>query len=108
MSGGGPQRGSGRPLVAYREERGWTRCRPVKAMFRPPEHDDLQAIAAAWGVPVATALWAIVVGELARYRRQAPELGDHGLAIAAASRVLRQKVDRDCAGHASTRLEEAT
>ena len=76
--------------------------------FRPPEHADLETIAMAWGVPVATALWAIVVGELARYRRQAPELGEHGLAIAAASRVLRQKVDGDCAGHAPTRPEEAT
>ena len=85
------------------EERGWTRCRPVKAMFRPPEHDDLQAIAKAWGVPLATALWAIVVGELARYRRQAPELGEHGLAIAAASRVLRQKA-QDTPPQASKKL----
>ena len=81
---------------------------PVKAMFRPPEYADLEAIAEVWGVPLATAVWAIVAGELARYRRRAPELGEHGLAIAAASRVLRQKADGDCAAHASARSEEAT
>jgi hypothetical protein len=81
-----------RPLI---EERGWTRCRPIKSMFRPAEDDDLRTIAEAWGVPVATAVWAIVVGELARYRRQAPELGEHGLAIAAAARVLHKKRNRD-------------
>ena len=81
-----------RPLI---EERGWTRCRPIKSMFRPPEHDDLQAIAEGWGVPLATAVWAIVVGELARYRREAPEFGAHGLTIAAAVRVLRMKRNAD-------------
>ena len=94
-----------RPLV---EERGWTRCRPVKSMFRPPEHDDLQRIAEAWGVPVATAVWAIVAGELARYRRQAPELGGHGLAIAAATRVLHQKRKRVRAGGAGAGAEKAS
>ena len=64
---------------------------PIKAMFRPPEHEDLRAIAEAWGVPVGTAVWAIVVGELARWRREAPEFGPHGLAIAAAVTVLRMK-----------------
>ena len=82
------------------EERGWVRCRPVKAMFRPPEYADLLTIADAWGVPVATCLWAIVEGELARCRRRAPELGEHGLAIAAAVRVLHQKRNRDSAGGA--------
>ncbi len=94
-----------RPLI---EERGWTRCRPVKSMFRPPEHDDLQTIADAWGVPVATAVWAIVIGELARYRRQAPELGEHGLAIAAATRVLHQKRKRVRAGGAGADAENAS
>ncbi len=88
------------------KERGWTRCRPVKAMFRPPEHDDLQAIAAAWGVPVATAVWAIVADQLARWRRQSPELGEHGLAIAAAMTVLREKANRDRSGSMLADTEE--
>jgi hypothetical protein len=48
-----------------------------------------------WGAPVATAVWAIVSDQLARYWKRAPELGEHGLAIAAASVVLRQRLDRD-------------
>ena len=86
------------------EERGWVRCRPAKVLFRPPEHDDLQVIAEGWGVPVATAVWAIVVEQLAKYRRQAPELGKHGLAIAAAARVLREKGNKDPAGRASASI----
>ena len=60
-------------------------------MFRPGERDDLQAIAEAWGIPVATTVWVIVHDQLAKYRRCAPELGEHGLAIAAATVVLRQR-----------------
>ena len=56
-------------------DRDWVRSVPVKAMFRPPEADDLDTIAEGWGVPVATAVWAIVVEQLARWRRQAPDLG---------------------------------
>ena len=69
------------------ERRVWIRSRPVKTMFRPPEHEDLRTIAEAWGVPVATAVWAIVAGELARWRREAPNYGEAGLAIAAAMSV---------------------
>ena len=58
-------------------------------MFRPPESADLAVIARDWGVPVATAVWAIVVDQLARWRREAPEYGEAGLAIAAANSVLR-------------------
>jgi hypothetical protein len=58
-------------------------------MFRPGEHQELQMISAAWGVPVATAVWAIVVDQLARYRRQAPDLGEHGMAIAAGLAITR-------------------
>ena len=64
-------------------------------MFRPPEYADRQKIAAGWGVPVSTAVWAIVCGELARYRRRAPEFGRHGLSIAAAAVVLRMKAGLD-------------
>ena len=69
-------------------DRDWVRSVPIKAMFRPPEADDLDTIAEGWGVPVATAVWAIVVEQLARWRRQAPDLGPQGLAIAAAATVL--------------------
>ena len=76
-------------------ERPGVRSVPVKSMFRPAEHADIEAIAKGWGVPVATAVWAIVADQLARWRRRAPELGKHGLAIAAAMTVLREKRNRD-------------
>ncbi len=60
-------------------------------MFCEPEYADLETIAEGWGVPVSTALWAIVVSELAKWRGQAPELGKRGIAIAAAITVLRLK-----------------
>ena len=74
-----------RPRVSDRDG---VRSVPIKAMFRPPEADDLETIAEGWGVPVATAAWAIIVEQLARWRRQAPDLGPPGLAIAAAVTVL--------------------
>ena len=87
---GGPQRGSGRPPI---EDRYWVRSKGIRTMFRPGEYEDLCVIAERWGVPVATAVWAIVADQLARYRKRAPELGQHGLAIAAALVVLRQRID---------------
>jgi hypothetical protein len=63
-------------------------------MFRPHEHVDLVAIAEIWGVPVATAVWAIVVDQLARYRRQAPDLGEYGTAMAAGLTVTRCATDK--------------
>jgi hypothetical protein len=87
---GGPQIGSGRPPI---EDRYWVRSRGVRVMFRPGEYDNLCEISEQWGVPVATAVWAIVSDQLARFRKRAPELGEHGLAIAAASVVLRQRLD---------------
>ena len=75
-------------------------------MFRRDEHADLVAIAEGWGVPVATAMWAIVVDQLARFRKRAPELGPHGLAIAAGLVVLRQSSDPERRGSAAAdRLE---
>ena len=73
------------------KNRPWVRSRHVKAMFCPPEYADLETIAEAWGVPVSTAMWAIVASQLAKWRRQAPEYGKHGIAIAAATTVLRLK-----------------
>jgi len=79
------------PLRPSVPDRDWVRSVPVKAMFRPFEADDLDTIAEGWGVPVATAAWAIIAEQLARWRRQAPELGPHGLAIASAITVLRME-----------------
>ena len=87
---GGPQLGSGRTPI---EDRFWVRSRCIRVMFRPGEYEDLCQIAEGWGVPVATAIWGIVGDQLARFRKRAPELGKHGLAIAAASVVLRQRLD---------------
>jgi hypothetical protein len=64
---------------------------PVKSMFRPPEYEDLRVIAEGWRVPIATAVWAIVVSQLGRWRREAPELGENGLVIAAGVAVLRMR-----------------
>ncbi len=96
---GGPQPGSGRRPV---EERDWVRSKPIRAMFRPPEFADLQAIAQAWNVPVATVVWAVVHDQLATWQKRAPEFGESGLAIAAAVAVLRLKPDRDQSGGSGT------
>ena len=63
------------------------RSEPIRTMFRPGEAADLRAIARHWGVPVATVVWAIVHGELRRYRRAAPDHGQAALAAAAAYSV---------------------
>ena len=73
--------------------RPWVRTVPVRTMFRPHEAAELVEIAKVWGVPTATALWAIVATELARYRRRAPDLGEHGMAIAAGLAVTRCATD---------------
>ncbi len=73
----------------WREPRPWIRSRPVRTMFRQREYRELQAISKGWGVPVATAVWAIVADQLARWRRRAPDLGEHGLAIAAGLTITR-------------------
>ena len=89
------------------KNRPWVRSRPVKAMFCPPEYADLETIAEAWGVPVSTAMWAIVASQLAKWRRQAPEYGKHGIAIAAATTVLRLRgLEADSDTTAVDALEE--
>ena len=72
----------------------WIRSRSVRTMFRPGELRDLQTIAKGWGVPVATVVWVIVHDQLARWRKKAPELGPHGLAIAAGLAVTRYVTER--------------
>jgi hypothetical protein len=71
-------------------------------MFRPGELEDLKATSEAWGVPVATVVWAIVADQLARCRRRAPELGEHGLAIAAGLAVTRHVTERRRSGAGGT------
>jgi hypothetical protein len=80
------------------EERDWVRSKPVRTMFRPGELEDLQVLSRAWGVPVATVVWAIVTEQLAKCRRRAPELGQAGLSIAAALVVLRQRLESERSG----------
>ncbi len=63
------------------------RSEPIRTMFRPGEAADLRAIARAWDVPLASVVWAIVHGELRRYRRAAPDHGQAALAAAAAYSV---------------------
>ena len=82
---GGPQVGSGRKPQPRRE---WVRSEGLRISFRPGEIADLRTIADAWGVPVATATWAIVHDQLSRWRRRASELGPIGLQIAAGDAVL--------------------
>ena len=72
----------------------WVRSRPVRTMFRPEEIDDLIEISRVWGIPVATVVWTIAVDQIARWRRQAPNLGQHGLAIAGGLAVTRYATER--------------
>ena len=72
----------------------WVRSRPVRTMFRPEDIDDLLEISGVWGIPVATVVWTIAVDQIARWRRQAPNLGQHGLAIAAGLAVTRYATER--------------
>ena len=97
-------RSQGAPEGPPRPSRPWVRSRPVRTMFRPGELEDLKAISEAWGVPVATVVWAIVADQLARCRRRAPELGQHGLAIAAALAVTRYVTERHLRGVQSESL----
>ncbi len=69
-------------------ERPWVRSVPVKSMFRPPEYADLEAIAEGWGVPPATAAYAMVATFLSGCRQRSLDLGPAGLKIAASSRIL--------------------
>ncbi len=91
----GPRIRSGRKPQPRRE---WVRSEGLRISFRPGEISDLRAIADAWGVPVATATWAIVHDQLSRWRRRSSELGPIGLQIAAGDAVLE---------HARARMPDA-
>jgi hypothetical protein len=79
-------RGSGRPSGPPELRRSCS----ARVMLRPGEWADLVAISEAWGVPPATAAWAIVSEQIAKWRGLTPNLGREGLQIAAASHALQR------------------
>ena len=70
----------------------------IRVSIRPGEAADLRKIADGWGVPPATAAWAILHEALRRARRRAPELGPAGLAIAAGVALLGREAAGSGAG----------
>jgi hypothetical protein len=70
---------------------GLRRDQSFRVAFTFHDAADIREIAAAWGVAPGVALWAVVMSQLARWRRIAPDYGRHGLAIAGGPRVLREK-----------------
>ena len=82
---------------------GLRRDQTFRAAFTITDAADLREIAEGWGVSPGVALWAIVVNQLRRWRRIAPDYGPHGLAIAAGIRVLRQEANKraDASGGSS-------
>ena len=66
------------------------RSESVRTMLRPGEKADLDVVAEAWGVPPGTAAWVILSEVIAGWRGQRPDLGAHGVAIAAASHALQR------------------
>ena len=80
----GPKMGSGPPHLPPELRR----SKGLRMTLRDEEFSDLQTISAAWNVPTSTVAWAIVHTELQKCRKRAPNLGDAGLAIAVAMRVL--------------------
>ncbi len=85
----GPRRGSGR-AAGPRELR---RSEHLRITFREQEILDLKEISEAWNMPTATVAWAMIHTELQKCRKRAPDLGEAGLAIAAASRILGRHAD---------------
>jgi hypothetical protein len=81
---GGPKLGSGREASSP----DWVRSERICTTFRRAEARDLERIADAWGVPLATALWAIVHERLRTWRRAPVELGEVGLQVQASLGVL--------------------
>ena len=65
-----------------------TRSMRVHLAVRPGEFEDLEAIAEAWRVPIATVAWAIVADQLARWRKVPLELGPLAIPLIAARQVL--------------------
>ena len=78
-----------KPVPAARIPREAARTVMFRPMFTPQDAVDIEEIAKAWGIPVGTAVWAIVRSRLDVWRRRAePQLGAAGLAIEAGLGVL--------------------
>lgn len=77
-------------LHGYRVPEALRRRERVACSFTRDELADLRGIAEAWGVTPALVVWSLVAEALAECRAEAPQLGQSGLAISAALRVLRQ------------------
>ena len=65
-----------------------SRCERLHLALRTGELEDLQAIAEAWRVPVATVAWALVADSLARIRGVALNLGGLAIPLVAAREML--------------------
>lgn len=87
---GGPKLGTSSGKLP----RDWLRSEQVRVTFRPGEFKDLEELAHHWGVPLGTAVWAIVHERMASWRKWKVELGSHGMAINAALTVLQREVAR--------------
>ncbi len=80
----GAQRGSGRvPLPPE-----LIRSHGTRVYLQAGQHADLLTIADGWGVPPATAAYAMVATFLSGCRQRSLDLGPAGLKIAASSRIL--------------------
>lgn len=89
-SKGGPKLGTS----AGRLPPDWLRSEQVRATFRPGEFKDLEELAGYWGVPIGTAVWAIVHERLAGWRRWRVELGPPGLALRAGLELLQRGAEK--------------
>ncbi len=69
------------------------RSEHMRITFRTDEVADLRSISAAWQIPPATIAWAIIHTELQKCRKRAANLGEVGLAIVAAQRLLGRHAD---------------
>ena len=80
----GAQRGSGR--VSLPPE--LIRSEGVRVYLQKGQHADLLAIAEGWGVPPATAAYAMVATFLSGCQQRSLDPGPAGLKIAASARIL--------------------
>ena len=54
----------------------------ARATFSRRDWDTVRAISRTWGISPSTVLWALVAGQLARFRREYPDLGETGVDLA--------------------------
>ncbi len=83
---GGARLGSGRDRLPS----DLVRSVQARLYLRPGQAADLADIAAGWGVPPATAAYAMVASFLSDCRRAPAELGKEGLQLRAACLLLKR------------------